>query len=377
MKLTELDTPSLLIDRDKLIRNIARAKASCAKLGVHWRPHLKTHKCLEIARLQIEDPTGPATVSTLKEAEFFASNGITDLIYAVGIAPHKLPRVDRINKSGADCKIILDSVEAADAVSRYARTAGTSFRVLIEIDCDGHRSGLKPGSPEILEVARHLKDGVALVGVLTHAGGSYSAHGDAELKAAAENEVTAITRVADDLRAAGFPIEIVSVGSTPTLCAAEKAPGVTEYRSGVGTIFDLFMHGVGVCEIGDIAESVLVSVIGRQQEKGWLITDGGWLAMSRDRGTASQAVDWGYGAVCDINGNLIPELWVASANQEHGIIARRDGKPISESDFPLDTRLRILPNHACPTAAAFDRYHIVDHGEATEVWHRINNWSNL
>lgn len=229
MKLTELDTPSLLIDRDKLIRNIARAKASCAKLGVHWRPHLKTHKCLEIARLQIEDPTGPATVSTLKEAEFFASNGITDLIYAVGIAPHKLPRVDRINKSGADCKIILDSVEAADAVSRYARTAGTSFRVLIEIDCDGHRSGLKPGSPEILEVARHLKDGAALVGVLTHAGGSYSAHGDAELKAAAENEVTAITRVADDLRAAGFPIEIVSVGSTPTLCAAEKAPGVTEY----------------------------------------------------------------------------------------------------------------------------------------------------
>ena len=186
--------------------------------------------------------------------------------------------------------------------------------------------------------------------------------------------MTAITRVADDLRAACFPIEIVSVGSTPTLCAAEKAPGVTEYRSGVGTIFDFFMHGVGVCEIGDIAESVLVSVIGRQQEKGWLITDGGWLAMSRDRGTASQAVDWGYGAVCDINGNLIPELWVASANQEHGIIARRDGKPISESDFPLDTRLRILPNHACPTAAAFDRYHIVDHGEATEVWHRINNW---
>lgn len=207
MKLTELDTPSLLIDREKLIRNIARAKASCAKLGVHWRPHLKTHKCLEIAHLQIEDPTGPATVSTLKEAEFFASNGITDLIYAVGIAPHKLPRVDRINKSGADCKIILDSVEAADAVSRYARAAGTSFRVLIEIDCDGHRSGLKPGSPEILEVARHLKDGAALVGVLTHAGGSYSAHGDAELKAAAENEVTAITRVADDLRAACFPIE--------------------------------------------------------------------------------------------------------------------------------------------------------------------------
>ncbi len=374
MKITELDTPALLIDKAKLLKNIARAKASCAKLGVHWRPHLKTHKCAEIAALQLETPEGPATVSTLKEAEFFFSHGVKDLIYAVGIVPHKLPRVDRLNKAGADVKIILDSVEAAEAVSAYAAEHKTGFRVLIEIDCDGHRSGLKPESRDVFLVASALKGGAKLAGVLTHAGGSYALSDPEQLKKAAQHEAESIAAVAESLRAAGFPVEIVSAGSTPTLCAAESAPGVTEYRSGVGTIFDLFMAGVGVCSKEDIAESVLVSVLGWQEEKGWVLTDGGWLAMSRDRGTAAQAVDWGYGAVCDEEGNLLPEYWVAGANQEHGIIARRDGKPISRKDFPLDRKLRILPNHACPTAAAFDRYHIVENGEVTEEWKRINNW---
>ena len=143
MQITELDTPALILDRKKLLANIERAKACCRKLGVTWRPHLKTHKCIEIARLQMETPEGPATVSTLKEAEYFARNGVKDLIYAVGIAPHKLGRVEEINRLyGADLKIILDSVEAAEAVSRWAREHGARIRALIEIDCDGHRSGL-------------------------------------------------------------------------------------------------------------------------------------------------------------------------------------------------------------------------------------------
>lgn len=373
--LDDLDTPSLILDEARLTANINAAKASCARLGVTWRPHLKTHKCVPIAKLQIASPTGPATVSTVKEAEVFAAAGITDLIYAVGIAPHKLTRIDAINRKGADVKIILDSVEAAQAVSAHTKKAGMHIGVLIEIDCDGHRSGLKPEDRnEILAVARALTDGAELVGVLTHAGGSYNLKGTEALQEASRHEAESLSSVAEFLRSAGFSIRIVSAGSTPTLVCSTERAGLTEVRSGVGSLFDLVMAGVGVCRVEDIAVSVLVSVIGRQQEKGWVLTDGGWMAMSRDRGTASQSVDCGYGLVCDEDGKLLPDYWVSGANQEHGIISRRDGKPIDPKEFPLDRRLRILPNHACPTCAAFNRYYVVRGKRITHVWDRFNHW---
>ena len=135
------------------------------------------------------------------------------------------------------------------------------------------------------------------------------------------------------------------------------------------------MAGLNVCKVKDIAISALVTVIGHQPQKGWIITDGGWMAMSRDRGTAAQAVDWGYGLVCDETGKPIENLWMKSANQEHGIVCSRDGSPIRPEDFPIGTRLRILPNHACPTAAAFDKYFVVDENNNVQtIWPKINNW---
>ncbi len=375
MLISDLDTPSIILNLPKLRANIAFAKARCKELGIRWRPHVKTHKCLEIAHLQLDDPTGPITVSTVYEAEFFASRGIKDIIYAVGIAPHKLPELDNLNRAGADIKIVLDSVEAAQAVSKFCKAKETSIGVLIEIDCDGHRSGVKPADPVMVEIAKALTDGAVFKGVLTHAGESYSATNIDEARVHAVGEVKAINTAKDLLAANGFVSEIVSVGSTPTLVASPSAEGVTEYRSGVGTFYDLVMAGVGVCSVEQIAVSVLVSVIGHQKDKGWVITDGGWLAMSRDRGTANQKVDCGYGLVCDVHGNLLPELWVKQCNQEHGVVCRRDGAPLDPKDFPLDMKLRILPNHACPTAAAFSVYNVTDgNDEVTAHWTRINGW---
>ena len=373
--INRLDTPSLILDKKKLEKNIAFAQARARELGVVWRPHLKTHKCVEIARMQLSGAPGPATVSTVCEAEYFAAAGITDLIYAVGIAPHKLARIDALNRAGADIKIILDNVPAAKAVSDFCRQHQSNIGVLIEIDCDGHRSGLKPHDPVMIEVARSLTDGARFLGVLTHAGESYNARTTEEIEAAAENEALALTAARDLLAAAGFESRIVSVGSTPTFVRAQKRQGaVTEYRSGVGAFYDLVMAGIGVCKVEDIALSVLVSVIGWQEEKSWIITDGGFLAMSRDRGTASQSVDCGYGLVCDVYGNLIPDLWVKQCNQEHGVICRRDGKPFDVKAYGLDTKLRILPNHACPTAAAFEGYNVVEGDNVTALWPRCNRW---
>lgn len=376
IKLSEIDTPSLLIDKAKLFDNIDACQRKAYELGVNWRPHVKTHKCAPIAVMQTRGMFGGITVSTVKEAEYmFEEEGIADIIYAVGIAPNKLPRIALLNKRGADVKVILDNAASAMIVSEFCRKQGIKLGVLLEIDCDGHRSGLKHTDPELVTVAKALTDGATFKGVLTHAGDSYLAVGHEAQLACAENEVRQINAAAETLKAAGFVSEIVSVGSTPTFMAAQSAPGVTEYRSGVGVFYDLFRAGIGVCEVSQIALSVLVTVIGHQPQKGWILTEGGWMAMSRDRGTANQAVDWGYGLVCDEKGKPIEGLWMKSANQEHGIICRRDGAPINPEDYPVGTRLRILPNHACPTAAAFDKYFVVDENNNVQtIWSRINNW---
>jgi D-serine deaminase-like pyridoxal phosphate-dependent protein len=171
---------------------------------------------------------------------------------------------------------------------------------------------------------------------------------------------------------------MVSVGSTPTATYAENFAGVTEVRVGVYMFFDLFMAGLGVCTLDDIALSVLTSVIGHQPEKGWIITDAGWMAMSRDRGTSGQKVDQGYGLVCDAAGQPLDDLIVASANQEHGIIARRPGSDrgaIDPARYPVGTLLRVLPNHACATAAQHGAYHVLGaDGDIEAVWPRFSGW---
>ncbi|MCG5029951.1 DSD1 family PLP-dependent enzyme [Mesosutterella sp. OilRF-GAM-744-9] len=376
--LNDLQTPALILDAGRLDRNLERMAAKARSLGVALRPHLKTSKSWDVAKRQMTTPQGPATVSTLKEAEYFAAHGVRDMIYAVGIAPSKLARVAAVNAQGADVKVIFDNEAAGRAISDFCEKQGVTIRALLEIDCDGHRSGLPPDSPELIKVARSLRpgSGAELAGVLTHAGGSYNATGPADMLHRAHEERDGVVRAASRLREAGLPCPIVSVGSTPTATFGDNLDGVTELRCGVYAFFDLFMLGLGVCRQSDLALSVLVTVIGHQKEKNWVITDGGWMALSRDRGTASQKLDQGYGLVADINGEPVPEdLIVVSANQEHGIISSRDGSAFDLGRYPVGTMLRIFPNHACPTAAQHPQYYVVDDGtEVRAVWPRIYGW---
>ena len=189
-------------------------------------------------------------------------------------------------------------------------------------------------------------------------------------------ERASAVQAATILRDAGFACPVVSVGSTPTAHFAESLEGVTEVRAGVFVFFDLVMAGIGVCQIDDIALSVLGTVIGHQPEKGWILVDAGWMAMSRDRGTAKQKVDQGYGLVCDIDGKPYGDLILSDANQEHGIISVRPGSNASLPDLPIGTRVRILPNHACATGAQHDAYHVVrgDSDRIEAVWPRFGGW---
>lgn len=377
MTLETLETPCLVLDAERMERNIARLRTRLDGLGVSLRPHLKTAKSAEVARRVMTTPEGPATVSTLKEAEQFAAAGVRDMIYAVGITPSKLARVLELRASGVDLVVILDNVDQARAVAEASVNSGIRIPAMIEIDCDGHRSGVAPGNRALLlEIGQTLAAGAELRGVLTHAGDSYKGGGPEAQERFAEAERAAVVEAAQFLRASGLPCPVVSVGSTPTAHHAADLTGVTEVRAGVFVFFDLFMTGVGICQVDDIAMSVMATVIGHQREKGWIITDGGWMSLSRDRGTAKQAVDQGYGLVCDIEGKPYPDLIVADANQEHGIIAVRPGSEAQLPDLAVGDRVRILPNHACATGAQHDAYHVV-RGKSHLVearWSRFGGW---
>ena len=374
--LADIDTPAAIVSLGRMQRNIARMQQQADALGVRFRPHVKTSKCADVVAAQRAAGAAGITVSTLKEADQFFARGVTDILYAVGMAPHRLAHALDLRQRGCALQILTDSVEGARAIAEYGRAHGHAFEVLIEIDTDGHRSGIKPGEDLLLEVGRVLHEGgTRLAGVLTHAGSSYELHTPEALAALAEQERAGCVQAAERLRAAGLPCPIVSVGSTPTALEVASLEGVTELRAGVYVFFDLVMRNVGVCSTEDIALSVLTTVIGHQADKGWAIVDAGWMAMSRDRGTGKQQRDYGYGQVCTVDGVPIEGYLLSAANQEHGILSREGAAdPDIAARFPAGTRLRILPNHACATGAQFPAYQALAADGTVQTWERLHVW---
>jgi D-serine deaminase-like pyridoxal phosphate-dependent protein len=376
----DLETPLLLLDERRMQHNIDRMQARMDALGVRFRPHAKTSKCTVVVKRQLAAGATGITVSTLKEAERFFAAGIDDILYAVAIVPAKFDHALRLARAGLRLTLLVESVAAAEQLTQHGLHHGHCHDVLIEIDTDGHRSGLTPSDPRLVAVARALRTqgghGARLRGVMTHAGSSYALHTPEALAAMAEQERAGCVDAAQHLRAAGHACEVVSVGSTPTALNARSLEGVTEVRAGVYVFFDLVMAGVGVCTPDDIALSVLCTVIGHRPEVGWIITDAGWMAMSRDRGTQMQERDYGYGLVCDEAGTPVPQLAFNDANQEHGVLHwLGDAGVALEERFPLGSHLRILPNHACATGAQHERYVVLPAaGQSLQCWERFSGW---
>ncbi len=421
MTLRGVETPAAIVDARKMQHNVQRMQKAVGELGGKLRPHIKTAKCNPITEMVLKAGACGVAVSTLKEAEITFEAGLTkDILYAVCMTPNKLNRALALINRGCDLKLLTDSVQGARAIAAHGLQHHCMYRVFIEVDTDDHRSGVKPDSEQLLAVARALTEnneqkteekevkcgnssggggGAVLAGVMTHGGHSYKLNSTEALAAFSEQERSRCVFAAERLRAAGFACPLVSIGSTPTALSyhhqGEQAlHGVSEVRAGVYVFFDLVMVNIGVCKLDNIALSVLTSVIGHQEDKGWVLVDAGWMAMSRDRGTAEQKVDYGYGQVCDAERcEPIPGVIMCSANQEHGIIEvhvpeaaatvgeRSETEKAEKSEkieknsnetkstavaidlkkeFPVGRLLRVLPNHACATAAQFDKYFVVD-----------------
>jgi len=378
MTLADLDTPSLILDRAILERNAAAMTRRARALGVQLRPHLKTAKSAEVARIALRDNFGGITVSTLKEAEYFAAAGIRDIVYAVTIVPAKLPRIAALLRAGVDLAVVADRVDVARALGEQSAQLGVEVPVMIELDAGEHRSGVAPDSEALVELGTvvHRAPGLTLRGVLTHAGHSYGCRSVDAVQTVAEQERGAAVGAAQRLCAADLPCPVVSVGSTPTAVHARNLDGVTELRCGVYMFGDVFQSEIQSCSRGDLAVSVLATVIGHREDLDCALIDAGALALSKDRSTAADglAEDIGFGLVTDASGReRIDGMRVDRVYQEHGVVVCNGAFPFDR--LPVGARVRVFPNHVCLTAAMYDAYDVVDGGDQVVAkWPRVNGW---
>jgi D-serine deaminase-like pyridoxal phosphate-dependent protein len=357
MKITEIPTPSLLLDLEVLERNLAHMAGRAAALGVALRPHIKTHKCLEIARLQRDLGAAGITVSTLEEARVFADGGFTDITWAFPVILSRREEIRDLAER-VTLRLVVDSEEAVRALEDL----GLPLHVWLKVDCGYHRVGVDPEAPASLELARRLAGSYSLRfdGLLTHSGHAYHGRSRGEIVAIAEQERQVMAGFAERLREAGLAVPGVSVGSTPAMSVVERLDGVTEARPGNYAFYDFMQVGLGSCGVSDCAATVLASVVSARPGDPRCVIDAGALALSKDRG-----LDWTepptLGEVfADYEAGLLsPIARLTSLSQEHGILSKRR---------PVGTRVRILPNHSCLTAACFDEYVVVRGEDVVDRW---------
>jgi len=364
----DLTTPAFLIERSVLHRNCDRMRRKALDSGVAFRPHVKTHKCVEIGRIQHGGWTGPITVSTLAEAESFAANGFRDITYAVPIPPEKLARAAAIASRIERLAVLIDSEAALRAIEQYYASHGRVFDVFLKVDCGYHRAGVDPESPDSvrLAVAMARSEAVRMQGLLTHAGHSYHARDVEEVRRVAGEELGCLTRFRALLAAEGLGETLRSIGSTPTASVVESFQDCDEVRPGNYVFYDAFQATIGSCTLADCAVSVLTTVVGSYPERATLIIDAGALALSKDLGPDHVDPRFGYGIVCDLDLRPLP-MRIAALSQEHGRVE-------AHSHVPVGTRLRIIPNHSCLTSAMFDRYQVMDRGKIVDQWKPVRGW---
>jgi D-serine deaminase-like pyridoxal phosphate-dependent protein len=373
MDLQTIKTPSLVLDVERVRRNAERMAGRVCGLGASLRPHVKTHKCVEVARVQTAGGPARITVSTLAEARAFAAQGFADITYAVPVEPGKFDEAIELARRCERFNLITDDPEIPPALDEAARRAGLTLDLFLKVDCGYHRCGVEPDAPEALEIPR-LIDGarnLRFAGLLTHAGHSYHARSREELISIARRERDVTVGLAARLRADGVEVPSVSVGSTPTMTHVENLEGVDEARPGNYVFFDAFQATLGSCGFGDCALTVLASVVHRDRARRKVVLDAGAIALSKDRGPVELDPSCGYGRLLDLEGNETCAR-VGALSQEHGEVLIEDA-PLLER-LRVGARVRVLANHSCLTAAQHSHYNVVEGFNVVGRWEIQRGW---
>lgn len=371
MRIGDLPTPSAVVELDKVENNTRWMSERAHALGVRLRPHVKTHKCIEAARMQTRGHFGGITVSTLAEARHFSKGGFEDITWAFPLPVSRVVEACELNASIERLSVVVDHPDAIDALEKEAGRRCEPVRVLLKLDCGYGRAGVAPLDPGAVSLARRLAQArwLHFGGVLTHAGHSYDCRSRESILEVANQERDVAVAFAERLRSDGIEVEDVSVGSTPTMRVVEDLDGVTEIRPGNYVFFDRFQSRIGSCAVEDVAFSVLGSVVGRYPERGTLLLDAGALALSKDEGVVDKEPE--FGLLTDPRtGAVWEEGRLMGLSQEHGKVKLEGGGLIPN----IGDRLRILPNHSCLAAALHPVFFVVRESEVVETWKPCRGW---
>lgn len=355
--LHDLPTPALVLDLDILDRNLERMAEKTRALGVALRPHIKTHKCIEIAERQRALGARGITVSTLYEAEVFAQHGFTDITWAFPVILGRLREVLTL-ANRITLRLVVDSAAALHALE----AAGGTLHVWLKVDCGYHRAGVDPASDEARDLARRLdrSNSLRFDGILTHSGHAYHADSRSALQAIAAQERDVMSEFAERLRRDGVEVPAVSIGSTPAMSAVDHLEGVTEARPGNYAFYDYTQVLLGAAEPRDCAVTVLTSVVSSRPGGGHCVVDAGALALSKDPGQGDAPHPTMGEIYADYAvGTLRDDARLTSLSQEHGVVS---------ASLPVGEKIRVLPNHSCLTAACWDEYVVVQGEEVVDRW---------
>jgi D-serine deaminase-like pyridoxal phosphate-dependent protein len=353
----ELPTPALLLDLDVLEGNLRRMATRCSELGVRLRPHVKTHKCIEIALGQRELGADGITVSTLHEATVFADAGFDDITWAFPFILSRIPEAvelaDRVRFG-----VTVDSFEAVEALA----ATGAPFRVWLKVDCGYHRAGVSPDSSEAVTIPARITESEALefAGLLSHSGNAYNGGSPGHIARIAHTERDVLNRLSVRLEESGIRVPDRSAGSTPSMAHARDLTGVTEVRPGNYALYDFTQVALSSCSVGQCAVTVLASVVSSRSDDRTSVVDAGALALSADPGPPNVTMATKGEILTDgLRDTLRQNARIVSLSQEHGVVS---------SALPVGSRIRIIPNHSCLSVACFDAFFVVRGDEVLDRW---------
>jgi D-serine deaminase-like pyridoxal phosphate-dependent protein len=338
----DLETPCLIIDTEKVMRNIKSMAELINQHKVNLRPHAKTHKLPYIAHLQLQEGAVGITVAKVSEAEVMAQHGISNIFIAYPlITPSKIERAIRLSER-IELIIGVDSLEGALRVEATAAKHDHVLQVRLEIDTGLRRTGVL--YEEALELAakisslKHLR----LTGIFTFRGPMISGKSTLDIRAAGAEEGKLMVKLAEQIRASGIPITDVSVGSSPTAAAAAAVEGITEVRPGTYVYQDRMQARYGLCSLEDCAGSMEVTVVSRPSPD-LAIIDGGSKTFATDVQPGTDPLQLkGFGYVIELADALFERL-----TEEHGML--RLGPEAQAANPRIGDRLHIIPNHICST----------------------------
>jgi D-serine deaminase-like pyridoxal phosphate-dependent protein len=358
VSLDSVDTPALLVDDSRLHDNLRLMAQLCLRHGKRLRPHIKTHKTIEIARRQRDNGAVGLTVAKLGEAEVYAAAGFDDLLVCYPIVgPIKLARLAALAQS-VTASTVVDNPGAARDLSAAMTRAGVRLDVLLKLDVGMHRVGV--AADDVLQLATAVAElpGLRLRGVCIHEGSVYGEADPARRGAIGRDQVQRLVATAERLRDRGLPIDVVSCGSTPSIADVIDIDGLTEVRPGNYVFYDAMQVALGVVDPERCALSVLTTVVSRGGAD-HAVVDAGAKTLSLDRGAHGLGLLSDYGRVIGRD-----DVRLASLSEEHGWLKLGEEVPLAVGE-----RLRVLPNHACAVINNFDKMIVVRDGEPVGEWH--------